>query len=274
MATNRLLPHAIVFGTPKSGTTTLCGALMRHPDIYMYPKKETHFFNDLFTKRDMSWYKGLFTDAPDGALLMEGTPDYSMSHCVDRTLERIATHIPDVKLILMVRNPVDRIESHYIQMLSNTRTEISIDQALEKWPEIVETSDYGAIVETLRQYFSEDQLLVLFLEDYKSDKSTVHAQTLEFLEVDASRIPLETVNTQKALHKREDQGVDCALLARLRRWKHYDRINMLMPSWIIALGKRTLRSPLKVPTKLPPATRARLEAEFNPKWAQFQEEFR
>ena len=114
MDKKRDLPHAIVIGTPKSGTTTLCGALMRHPDIYMYPKKETHFFNDLFTKRDMAWYKSLFAPAPEGALLMEGTPDYAMSHCVERTSKRIAEHIPDAKLIMMVRDPVDRIESHYV----------------------------------------------------------------------------------------------------------------------------------------------------------------
>ncbi|MBW6416925.1 sulfotransferase [Celeribacter sp. PS-C1] len=270
----RNLPHAIVIGTPKSGTTTLCGALMRHPDIYMYPKKETHFFNDLFTKRDMEWYKSLFAPAPEGALLMEGTPDYAMSHCVERTAERIADTIPDAKLIMMVRNPIERIESHYVQMLSNAREVVPIDEALNKWPEIVGTSDYGATVETLRQHFPDDQILVLFLDDYKADKNAVHAQVLEFLDVDASETALAALSEQQALHKRENQGMDGALLARLRQWKYYDRLNMLMPKGVIAMGKKLLRKPLKVPSELPPKTRARLEADFAPKWAEFQSEFR
>ena len=274
MADTRTLPQAMVVGAPKSGTTTLCNALMRHPDIYMYPKKETHYFNNLFTKRDMDWYEDLFADAPDDALVMEGTPDYAMSDCVERTARRLAEHIPDAKLILMVRNPIDRIESHYVQMLSNAREEIPIEEALEKWPEIVETSDYGATVETLEKYFARDQILVIFLDEYKADKDAVHAEVLDFLEVDASDEAIAEVGAQEALHRREDQGMDGALLAQLRRWKHYERLNMLMPRRVIAMGKRLLRRSIDVPSSLPPETREQHEAEFAGKWKRFQKEFR
>lgn len=271
----RTLPHAMVIGTPKSGTTTLCGALMRHPGIYMYPKKETHFFNDLFKARDLAWYEGLFAPAPEGALLMEGTPDYAMSHCVAKTASRIATYIPDAKLILMVRDPIERIESHYVQMLSNAREIVPIDAALEKWPEIVGTSDYGATLETLRAYFPAENILVLFLDDYKADKRRAHAQVLEFLGLDGSdEAALDAMDAQQALHKRENQGMDGALLARLRRWKHYDRLNMLMPRGVIAMGKKLLRKPIKVPSSLPEEARQRLAQEFDPKWRRFQRDYR
>ena len=115
---------------------------------------------------------------------------------------------------------------------------------------------------------------MLILDEYKADKDAVHAEVLEFLEVDASEEAIAEVGAQEALHKREDQGMDGALLARLRRWKHYDRLNMLMPRRVIAMGKRLLRKPIDVPSSLPPDTREQLEAEFAGKWKRFQKEFR
>ena len=272
--TQHRLPQAIVMGAPKAGTTTLCAALQRHPGIYMYPKKETHFFNDHYDSRGIDWYADHFRDAPQDALVMEGTPDYGMSDCVDRTIQRMTKHIPDVKLIYMVREPVERVESHYVQMLSNARTIVPIDEALRRWPEIVGTSDYSAMMDVVLRHVPADNIHVVFLDDYIADKDLCHARILRFLGVSDGPEALTAMAAQKKLHTRENQGMDGAFLAFARRSRFYDRINMALPNPVIQLGKRLLRRKLDVPSRLPEDKRRKLHAEFAPKWHSFQAKYR
>ena len=273
--TGARLPQALVIGAPKAGTTTLCATLMRHPGIWMYPRKETHFFNDHYDTRGLEWYRGLFADAPPGALVMEGTPDYAMSHCVDKTMARIAAHIPQARLIFMVRDPVDRIESHYVQRVSNHRTLVPLQKALKRWPEIIGSSDYPALMATVHRYFPPEQVLVLFLDDYIADRTAVHQRVLAFLDLpDVGQDVLDAMAAQPALHRRKDQGMDRPLLARLRQSRHFDRINMALPRFVVRGGTRLLRRKIDVASTLAPQDRARLTTQFAASWAKFQNDFR
>jgi hypothetical protein len=269
------LPQALVIGAPKAGTTTLCATLMRHPDIWMYPRKETHFFNEHYETRGMAWYQGLFQDAPTGALIMEGTPDYAMSNYVDRSMARIAAHMPDARLIFIARNPVDRIESHYVQMVSNWRTEITLEEALVRWPEIVASSDYPRILDTVHEHFRPEQVLVLFFDDYIADRASTHRRVLQFLGLpDPDPTVLAQLASQDVLHRREDQAMDGALMAWMRRSPYFDRLNMAMPASIIRLSKRLLRRKINVLSTLAPSDRQRLTAQFAQGWEAFQRKYR
>jgi hypothetical protein len=265
------LPDAVVVGAPKTGTTTLCAALSRVDGLWMYPRKETHFFNEHYETRGIGWYCGLFRDAPEEAMIMEGTPDYAMAPNVDRTFERMARHIPEARLIYLVREPVARVESHLVQMMSNHRCQLSLTDALARWPEVVETSDYAAILAAIYRHFPSDRVLVLTLEAYKANRRTCHERVLRFLgRTGDLAAPLDAMDAQEVLHRREGQGIDGALLARLRRLPNYDRLNALVPPPMIRAGKLLLRRPLRVGGTLGEADRIAIEARLGPGWKRLQ----
>jgi hypothetical protein len=267
------LPAAIVIGAPKTGTTTLCAALARAPGIWMYPRKETHFFNHHYEDRGPDWYAGLFADAPEGALVMEGTPDYAMSNHVALALERMRRHLPEARLVYMLRHPIDRLESHYVQMVANMRRVVPIEEAIARWPEIVETSDYARILAQVHAAYPPERVHVLFLEDYRSDARACHARLLRFLGVASDARALDAMEAQEALHRREDQAMDRALLARLRRLRSYDRLNARIPAPVIRIGKRLLRRPLQVESRLPEGLRPALEERLLPGWTALRRDY-
>jgi hypothetical protein len=125
------LPDFFVAGVPKAGTTALHSALARHPSLYMSPVKEPKFFltdgpppdeggpGDVKTYREHVWrrsdYEALFSGAPPGALKGESTPFY----LYDRDAQlRIKALIPDAKLIVVLRDPVERAHSNWAHLWS------------------------------------------------------------------------------------------------------------------------------------------------------------
>jgi hypothetical protein len=125
------LPDFLVAGVPKAGTTALHAALSRHPGLYLSPVKEPKFFlsdgppptkggpGDALTYREHIWqrdrYEALFDAAPAGALRGESTPLYLYDQAA---MTRIAKTIPDVKLIVILRDPVERAHSNWTHLWS------------------------------------------------------------------------------------------------------------------------------------------------------------
>jgi len=125
------LPDFLVAGVPKAGTTALHAALSRHPGLYLSEIKEPKFFltdgppparggpGDVITYREHVWqrdkYEALFEAAPPGVPRGEATPLY----LYDRdAMRRIRDHIPAAKLIVIVRDPVERAHSNWAHLWS------------------------------------------------------------------------------------------------------------------------------------------------------------
>jgi hypothetical protein len=125
------MPDFLVIGAPKSGTTALNAALARHPGLYMSAVKEPKFFlsdgppptkggpGDALTYREHIWrrpdYEALFDQAPAGTLRGESTPLYLYDRAA---LRRIRAALPDAKLIVIVRDPVERAHSNWTHLWS------------------------------------------------------------------------------------------------------------------------------------------------------------
>lgn len=125
------LPDFFIAGVPKAGTTALHSALTRHPSLFMSPVKEPKFFltdgpppaeggpGDVKTYREHVWrradYEALFAAAPAGALAGESTPFYLFSTDAQR---RIRELIPDARLIIVLRDPVERAHSNWTHLWS------------------------------------------------------------------------------------------------------------------------------------------------------------
>jgi hypothetical protein len=125
------LPDFLIAGVPKAGTTALHAALSRHPGLYLSPIKEPKFFltdgppptkggpGDALTYREHVWerdrYEALFDAARPGARRGEATPLYLYDPDAMRRIHRL---IPDVKLIVVIRDPVERAHSNWTHLWS------------------------------------------------------------------------------------------------------------------------------------------------------------
>lgn len=108
-ARKRSLPHFIIMGVQKGGTTSLYAYLDQHPDMYLSRPKEVHFFNDQYEK-GLLYYRRYFPFASKGKVTGEATPDYIFHPNVP---DRINRDLPGVKIIVIFRNPTMRAYSHF-----------------------------------------------------------------------------------------------------------------------------------------------------------------
>ena len=102
-------PDFVVIGAMKSATTTLHEQLARQPGVFMTRPKEPSFFSDdTVYARGWGWYGAHFRAARDGDLRGESSTHYSKLPTYPRTVERMARDLPHVKLIYLMRQPIDR----------------------------------------------------------------------------------------------------------------------------------------------------------------------
>ncbi len=129
----RGLPSALIIGAQKGGTTSLFNYLVQHPDVLPPLGKEIHYF-DLHYDRGLRWYRGRFPyrhRLRRGALTLDASP-YYLAH--PQAPRRAALLLPAVKLIALLRNPVDRALSHYQHEVRGGRETLSFAEAIEREP--------------------------------------------------------------------------------------------------------------------------------------------
>jgi hypothetical protein len=180
----------IVIGASKSGTTALFRYLRADPDLYLPPEKDAPFFAvDKYWKNGWERYAAeLFAHAPRDALWGTVTPRYMED---PRVPERIAATMPEIRLIALLRNPIDRAFSQYRQQVrrgKETRSFAECVDLLLEGPDrqhsedrILSPGHYGRALERFLEHFETDQLLVLFSEDLSSNPGKVIDRVRVFL---------------------------------------------------------------------------------------------
>lgn len=130
MDTREFRPDAIVIGAPKAGTSALHAALAGHPQVFASPVKEPKYYlctdapppayrgpGDAHSQQEWIWrrhdYEALFAPAPTDALRLESTPFYLYQRSAR---QRIAEELPDVRLVVVVRDPIDRAYSNWMHL--------------------------------------------------------------------------------------------------------------------------------------------------------------
>jgi hypothetical protein len=178
------LPHFIVIGAQKAGTTSVHEWLLQYPGIYLPASKEAHYFT-LFYDKSVQWYANHFAGAQRGQLRGDITPYYAFH---PYAAERIATLLPAVRLIVLVRDPVERTISHYFHEVRRGKESLPLTEALAAEPmrlegaadrlrqpgsqdlahqcfSYVSRSRYELQIMHYRRFFASSQLLVLRSED-------------------------------------------------------------------------------------------------------------
>jgi Sulfotransferase family len=202
------LPDFFVAGAPKAGTTALHAALAQHPELYLSTIKEPKFFltdgppsaqggpGDAKTYREHVWrradYEALFQAAPAGTLRGESTPFYFYRHDAQ---QRIRALIPDARLIIVVRDPVERAHSNWTHLWSSgldpiddfvTACAAENDRVTAGWADFWHYRRiglYGQQLEHLYSVFPRDQVLVFRYRDLVEDPPGTLDRICGFLDV-------------------------------------------------------------------------------------------
>lgn len=194
----------LVIGAQKSGTTSVFKYIQQHPSLYLPPQKEVKFFaNEDRFSRGVNWYlQNYFAGADERKLWGEVSPHY-MGY--ERAAGRIHAAFPRIKLITILRNPIDRAYSHYRMAVRRSTETRPFEQVISDrentllyLPE-TETEDdsryilsyslYGKALENYLRYFNRRQILILFQEDLLGKPDETIKRLFSFLEVDDAYKP-------------------------------------------------------------------------------------
>ena len=180
-----MLPNLIVIGAAKCGTTALHRYLGLHPDIFMSKSKELGFFcsSENWDER-LRWYESQF-----GAATVRGESSPSYTNCPRNkgVPERMASLVPDARLIYLVRDPVDRVISQYRfgrWVAGYDYGEIEDMLADLETSPIVVQSRYGYQLEQYLPLFPLSRILILESSDLRDRPAETLARIFRFLDVD------------------------------------------------------------------------------------------
>jgi hypothetical protein len=198
------LPTFLIIGAGKSGTTYLYDRLTEHPLIYRSLVKEPHFFRHNYWK-GISWYRAHFFsptwNSTQGAITGEASGAMFYPHAP----RRVKDVVPDVKLIAILRNPIDRAYSHYLHEVRLGFESLSFEEAIEAEPtrldgeteRVLDDEEYFSFgwrhfayvskglywksLEAWLRYFHRDQLLIIKSEDFYENPTQILRQVARFL---------------------------------------------------------------------------------------------
>jgi Sulfotransferase domain len=198
------LPTFLVIGAMKAGTTSLHEYLRCHPEIFMPAVKELHFFTtENNWSRGWEWYERQFAGAHEAKAVGESSPSYSSVPFRVGAPERVASRVPQAKLIYLLRHPVDRLRSQYTHRVLNGRERRPPEEAVLE-ARYLGKSWYDLQIASWLDWFPEEQLLLLRSEDLRDRRAETMARILGFLGVttewdhDVLRTEFHTVEAKLA----------------------------------------------------------------------------
>lgn len=196
------LPDYLIIGAQRGGTTSLHHALAMHPDVLPASVKEVHFFDKRY-HLGLNWYRARFPNRDHAAQRAGEASPYYLFHPL--VPGRVQAHLPGVKLIVLLRNPVDRALSHYHLAVQHGYENLPFVQALEReslrlageaetirldptyHSRAHQTISYqarGRYAEQLENWFAHftrEQFLILKSEDFYEEPARSYAEVLAFL---------------------------------------------------------------------------------------------
>lgn len=250
--------YLIIGGTTKSATTSLFTYLTDHPEICAASYKETRFFLDkdypLPSKYrfhgDAEEYNSLFTQCDDNQLRLESTPDYL--YC-STALTRIATFLPNTKLVFSLREPISRLISwyrfgqqiarlpkslsfdgyvdHLFSVLESQSSEEIDENKIETHENIIheqymQTLQQGCYATYLKQYleqFGNSRIHTLFFEDLVKDPLHILKDICDFAGIDAGfyeDYTFKVTNRTETMRSSEFHQKYRSFRFHVRRWTH------------------------------------------------------
>ena len=188
-----MLADFMIIGAQKCGTTSLAAQLAEHPGICFCKIKEPGYF-----QKTMDWQDGLdayhqLYEPKDGQLCGEASTMYTFLPEWQGTHARLFAYNPDLKLIYIMRNPIERVISNYSHDLVRGLTMAPPETAIYEHSGYINRSRYAVQIRPYLELFPRDSLLLLVFEDYVADQIGTLEQVARFLGI--PRDPLEEIGT-------------------------------------------------------------------------------
>ncbi|MEM6292656.1 MAG: sulfotransferase domain-containing protein [Myxococcota bacterium] len=259
------LPDFLLIGGMKCGSTSLHDQLVTHPQLAEPQYKEPGFFSrDERFELGIDWYRSIFASATDDQLLFESSTCYTRHPHFGDVAARIHEHLPDIKLIYIMRHPVDRLYSHYrhamLEGAGNRTPVISLDAALASSDEYFDTGCYLRQIEQFTEHYPRDRFFFLTLHELKTDPDAVLGELQRFLGLDV----VEGLGSKKGpsnqIKARATSSNASGLKARLQRNPLVRLVKQAVPVPVRARIMRTVMDS--------PLVRARMQAKTDAFMAQ------
>jgi hypothetical protein len=254
------LPDFVIIGAMKSATSTLHDQLAEQPGIFMSTPKEPCYFSDedQYTK-GLDWYSSLFASADGQSLRGESSTHYTKLPDHPKTVERMLKTLPAIKLVYIMRQPIERLISHYMHEWTMSVYHCDIETAIERYPELIDYGRYSMQLEPYFEAYGRDAVCPVFFDRLVAYPQEELERICRFIGYAGSpqwkqALPPSNISSQ-----------------RVRRFPMYE---LLYESGIATWLRRTLvpqgirdmlkaRLTMKNKPDLSPASRTRLEQVFD-----------
>ena len=217
-----MLPNFLIIGAQRSATTFVHKCLEDHPNIFMPPKEKAIFEDPFYYQKDFNEFERLFENVSQKAIGIKRPNYLGKIECP----ERIYQYIPKAKLIVILRNPVERAISAYFHQMKSGFIPIKpvekglvnvinrkYDKLYPRSKEIIEFGFYYKHLMRYLHYFKKDQILAILYRDIKTNPLKTIQYIFRFLEVDDNYVP-------KTLKIKQNPGVYSLTRLRLLNIRH------------------------------------------------------
>lgn len=204
------LPSFVCVGGPKCGTTSLYHYLRDHPEVFLPAQKELHFFSapDLLERPNgpgmrsvladivssEAEYRKMFRASPKGAVSGDISPSYLTSTVAPQAIKDL---LGSPKIIIMLRDPVDRMFSQYMHLRRSAREDLEFEDALaaeparlaQGWGDMWLYRNGASSAEAVERYFDtfgKENVMVILAPEMRADTRGVMKQVMDFIGVDSS----------------------------------------------------------------------------------------
>lgn len=260
------LPNLLIIGAQKCATTSLHAYLDLHPDVHMAAGKELDFFlPDRTWSRGVNWYAAQFR--ADAAVRGESSPNYTAWPLWEGVPERAFSVVPEARLIYLVRDPIARIESHYLQARATMGERRPIDEAAGALDDPRNTylarSSYATQLERWQAHYAPERILVIGQEDLRDHRAETMQEVFTFLDLPSlGRHP-----ALRAEHYRGEEKLELGPAGERLRSSLPGRARHVVPGPLRAPLTRRLRAVLSEPVepqRLSPQLSAALRERLRP----------
>jgi hypothetical protein len=175
-------------GAQKCATSWVFRCMEEHPQVACPPRDSIHYY-DMHYHRGPSWYEAHFASAEPGQLRYDPTPSYLRSPLAP---ERIAKENPKAKIVLCIRNPIERAFSHYWHEKKKKRCDYTFDEVFvnyDLYASWIEPAWYSRHIQRYLADFPRDQVLVQRFDHLSEDSRAFLRELLEFLDIDTDFQP-------------------------------------------------------------------------------------
>lgn len=242
----------LMVGCQRCGTTWTAAAIRDHPEVYLPSKKQSYFFDRNYDK-GIDWYLSRFDEVGSEHVAVG---EIATGYCLPHAVPRMAKHFPDIKLLMVMRNPTDRAYSNY-QSRKVEEHWSSFAEAIESETELLERGQYIDQIEALLEHYDDEQLLLLLYDDLHTDDIMYLKTILRFIGVDPDM-------ESKLIGQRKNAAVFPNLRKRLHQLGLDSVVHMVRKSPIGDWLRRNRKNKGNAYQPMDPATREKLIEHFRP----------